>query len=357
MNYKSNIMVGLSGGVDSSVAAFLLQQENNNVNAVFMQNWQEEDNEYCSIKEDIKDAVSVADILNIDIDIINFSKEYYNKVFKNFIEEYKQGRTPNPDVFCNQEIKFRSFLNYAIDKGATSIATGHYARKEIKDNVHYLKKAKDVSKDQTYFLYRLTPYQIEKSIFPLGCYTKKEVRSIASDLKLPTSNKKDSTGICFIGERPFRDFLLKYISKKPGLIVTDDNKVLGEHMGLSFYTIGQRKGIGLGGQGLPWFVAGKNVDKNELIVVQGHNNKLLYSRQILVNNLNFTLKEKFCNGIFKVKIRHQMMEVLCSVEFISDDEIVINFEKEQWAVAVGQSAVLYDNDICLGGGIIVKILK
>lgn len=352
-----NITVGLSGGVDSSVAAFLLKQENHNINAIFMQNWQDIDDKFCSIKQDALDAISVADILDIDIDIINFSQEYYDRVFKFFIEEYKQGRTPNPDVFCNQEIKFKCFLDYAIKQGAQYIATGHYAIKEIKDNIHYLKKAKDIKKDQTYFLYRLNHRQIEKSIFPLGNYTKQQVRSIANSIKLPTSNKKDSTGICFIGERPFRDFLLKYISKQPGPIVTMDNEIIGEHIGLSFYTIGQRKGLSLGGQKKPWFVAKKNISKNELIVVQGHSNCFLYSKQILINNLNFTLKSKFKEGIFQVKIRYQMQEVLCSTELVSLDEIKITFQQAQWAVAIGQSAVLYDKDICIGGGIIAKILK
>ncbi|HIA7797000.1 TPA: tRNA 2-thiouridine(34) synthase MnmA, partial [Neisseria gonorrhoeae] len=237
----SNIIVGLSGGVDSSVTAALLKQQGYQVRGVFMQNWENDDNdEYCSIKQDSFDAIAVADIVGIDIDIVNFAAQYKDKVFAYFLQEYSAGRTPNPDVLCNAEIKFKCFLDYAVGQGADTIATGHYARKEVRNGVHYLLKGLDRNKDQSYFLYRLKPFQLERAIFPLGGLEKPEVRRLAAEFNLPTAAKKDSTGICFIGERPFREFLQKYLPTDNGKMVTPEGKTIGEHVGLMFYTLGQR---------------------------------------------------------------------------------------------------------------------
>ena len=293
---SQNIIVGLSGGVDSSVTAALLHQQGHNVRGIFMQNWEDDNNDqYCSIKEDSLDAMAVADIIGIDIDIVNFAAQYKDKVFAYFLQEYEAGRTPNPDVLCNAEIKFKCFLDHAIEQGAQAIATGHYARKEVREGVHYLLKGADSSKDQSYFLYRLQPFQLERALFPLGGMQKTEVRRLASDFRLPTAAKKDSTGICFIGERPFREFLQKYLPTHNGNMVTPDGKIVGEHIGLTFYTIGQRKGLGIGGAGEPWFVAGKNLARNELIVVQGHDDPLLYSGSLKMNHpQSFRFGGLFC---------------------------------------------------------------
>lgn len=354
----NNIIVGLSGGVDSSVTAYLLKQQGKNVRGVFMQNWEDDDNdEYCSIKQDSFDAIAVADIVGIDVDIVNFAAQYKDKVFAYFLQEYQAGRTPNPDVLCNAEIKFKCFLDYAIEQGAEAIATGHYARKEVRDGVHYLLKGRDANKDQSYFLYRLQPYQLEKALFPLGDLEKPEVRRLAVEAKLPTATKKDSTGICFIGERPFREFLQKYLPTDNGQMVTPDGLVVGEHVGLMFYTIGQRKGLGIGGAGEPWFVAGKDLARNELIVVQGHNHPLLYTRSLQMNQLSWTLPEKPKAGRYTCKTRYRMADAACELRYLTDDCAELIFDEPQWAVTPGQSAVLYDGDICLGGGIITETDK
>ena len=309
-----NIIVGLSGGVDSSVTAALLHQQGHNVRGIFMQNWEDDNtDQYCSIKEDSLDAMAVADIIGIDIDIVNFAAQYKDKVFAYFLQEYEAGRTPNPDVLCNAEIKFKCFLDHAIAQGAEAIATGHYARKEVRDGVHYLLKGADVSKDQSYFLYRLQPFQLERALFPLGGMEKTEVRRLARDFRLPTAAKKDSTGICFIGERPFREFLQKYLPTHNGNMVTPDGKTVGEHIGLTFYTIGQRKGLGIGGAGEPWFVAGKNIARNELIVVQGHNDPLLYSGSLKMNQLSWTLPTKPATGRYTCKTRYRMADAPCEL--------------------------------------------
>ena len=353
-----NIIVGLSGGVDSSVTAALLHQQGHNVRGIFMQNWEDDNtDQYCSIKEDSLDAMAVADIIGIDIDIVNFSAQYKDKVFAYFLQEYEAGRTPNPDVLCNAEIKFKCFLDHAIAQGAEAIATGHYARKTVRDGVHYLLKGADVSKDQSYFLYRLQPFQLERALFPLGGMEKTEVRRLARDFRLPTAAKKDSTGICFIGERPFREFLQKYLPTHNGNIVTPDGKTVGEHIGLTFYTIGQRKGLGIGGAGEPWFVAGKNIARNELIVVQGHDDPLLYSGSLKMNQLSWTLPTKPATGRYTCKTRYRMADAPCELRYLDDDTAELIFDAPQWAVTPGQSAVLYDGDICLGGGIISETDK
>lgn len=349
-----HITVGLSGGVDSSVAAHLLKTAGYAVRGVFMQNWEDDDDdEYCSIKTDALDAIAVAELLGIDIDIINFAAEYKDRVFAYFLSEYQAGRTPNPDVLCNAEIKFKCFLDHALAHGAQAIATGHYARKIERDGIHFLYKGCDANKDQSYFLYRLSPAQLSKSLFPLGELEKPEVRRIAAALELPTAAKKDSTGICFIGERPFREFLQKYLPTQPGAMVTPEGKIVGEHCGLSFYTLGQRKGLNIGGAGEAWYAAGKDLVKNELLVVQGHDHPLLLSQQLTMHDLSFTLPTPPAAGRYAAKTRYRMTDAPC--ELIYDDEGTARliFDTPQWAVTPGQSAVLYDGDICLGGGIIL----
>lgn len=354
MHSPNNIIVGLSGGVDSSVTAYLLKQQGKNVRAVFMQNWEDDDNdEYCSIKQDSFDAIAVADILGVDIDIVNFAPQYKDKVFAYFLQEYQAGRTPNPDVLCNAEIKFKCFLDYALSHGAEAIATGHYARKEERDGVHYLLKGLDQNKDQSYFLYRLQAHQLAKAIFPLGHLTKPEVRQLAAKAALPTATKKDSTGICFIGERPFRTFLQQYLPTQPGEMITPEGKVVGEHIGLMFYTLGQRKGLGIGGAGEPWFVAAKDLARNQLIVVQGHTHPLLYQQTLRMNQLSFTLPEPPKEGRYTCKTRYRMHDAVCQLRYLNHDTAELHFDEPQWAMTPGQSAVLYDGEVCLGGGIII----
>lgn len=358
MEKTQDIIVGLSGGVDSSVTAYLLKQAGHRVRGVFMQNWEDDDDdEYCSIKQDSLDAMAVADIVDIDIDIVNFAAQYKDNVFAYFLKEYQAGRTPNPDVLCNAEIKFKCFLDYAVAAGADVIATGHYARKEERDGVHYLLKGLDANKDQSYFLYRLQPYQLSRSIFPLGALEKPQVRKIAAEAGLPTAAKKDSTGICFIGERPFRAFLQKYLPTDSGKMVTPEGHVVGEHLGLMYYTQGQRKGLGIGGAGEPWFVAGKDLTKNELLVVQGHDHPLLYSQRLTMNDLSFTLPERPQEGRYTCKTRYRMADAACTLRHIDSETVELVFDEPQWAVTPGQSAVLYDGDICLGGGIITETDK
>lgn len=355
---NQNIVVGLSGGVDSSVTAYLLKQQGHQVRGIFMQNWEDDNtDEYCSIKQDSLDAMAVADIIGIDIDIVNFATEYKDNVFAYFLKEYQAGRTPNPDVLCNAEIKFKCFLDHAIDEGADAIATGHYARKEIRNGVHHLLKGLDNNKDQSYFLYRLKPHQLEKALFPLGNLKKPEVRRLAAEAQLPTATKKDSTGICFIGERPFRAFLQQYLPTDSGNMVTPEGKIVGTHLGLMFYTIGQRKGLGIGGAGEPWFVAGKDLTRNELIVVQGHEHSLLFTKSLQMNDLSFTLPERPAPGRYHCKTRYRMADAACTLRYIDNETAELLFDEPQWAVTPGQSAVLYDGDICLGGGIITATDK
>ena len=361
MPTSQNIIVGLSGGVDSSVTAHLLKQQGHQVRGVFMQNWEDDDNdEYCSIKQDSFDAIAVADIIGIDIDIVNFAAQYKDKVFAYFLQEYQAGRTPNPDVLCNAEIKFKCFLDYAVEQGAEAIATGHYARQEVRNGKHYLLKGLDANKDQSYFLYRLQPHQLERALFPLGHLEKPEVRRIAAEAGLPTAAKKDSTGICFIGERPFREFLQKYLPTREGDMVTPEGQVVGKHVGLMFYTLGQRKGLGIGGAGEPWFVAGKDLAANRLIVVQGHQHPLLFSGSLTMSQLSWTLPEnpgeahgsRPPEGRYTCKTRYRMADAPCQLRYLGDDSAELVFDSPQWAVTPGQSAVLYDGEICLGGGII-----
>ncbi len=349
----NKVVVGLSGGVDSSVAAYLLKEQGFDVSAIFMQNWEDSDNDYCTIKQDSIDAISVADILGIDINIINFSKEYIDRVFSYFLQEYKNGRTPNPDILCNSEIKFKAFLEHALKSGAFAIATGHYVDKITTSQGTLLTKALDNNKDQSYFLYRLNQYQIKHAMFPLGKITKSEVRKIASKLNLPNAKKKDSTGICFIGKRPFREFLKQYMPTKYGKMITPDGKIMGEHIGLMYYTIGQRKGLGIGGLGDAWFVADKNLETNELIVVQGHDHPLLLKKELIANQLSFILEKKPPEGRYTARTRYRMQEAKCTLTYIDENQLKLVFDESQWAITPGQSVVIYDNTVCLGGGIIL----
>lgn len=351
MNNK--VIVGMSGGVDSSVSAYLLKEQGYEVAGIFMQNWEDDDNdEFCTIKEDSMDAIAVCDKLGIDIEIVNFAKEYKDKVFSYFLQEYQNGRTPNPDIFCNSEIKFSAFLEHAKTLGASYIATGHYVGKKQVNQGEVLVRAVDQNKDQSYFLYRLNQHQISNSLFPLATYQKSMVRHIAAKLGLSNAAKKDSTGICFIGERPFREFLKRYMPISKGEMVDENGKVMGEHLGLMYYTLGQRKGLGIGGLGEPWFVAGKDLKNNRLIVVQGHNHPLLYKDELLATNLSFVQGFNPKPGIYSAKTRYRMQDASCILNYADDDTLHLKFEKPQFAITPGQSVVIYADDLCLGGGII-----
>jgi len=358
---KPKVIVGLSGGVDSSVTALLLKQQGYDVTGLFMKNWEDDDNdEYCASKQDLIDAVSVADKIGIDIEAVNFSKEYKDRVFANFLSEYEAGRTPNPDILCNAEIKFKAFLEHAMNLGGDLIATGHYAKvreNPTKKGSYQLLKADDGSKDQSYFLYRLNQAQLSKALFPLGSYLKREVREIAREAGLPNAEKKDSTGICFIGERPFQEFLARYLPKKPGEIKTPEGKVVGQHDGLMYYTLGQRQGLKIGGSrestGEPWFVAAKDMASNELIVVQGHDHPLLLSDGLKASQLHWISDEDpETNWVYAAKTRYRQADAPCEIDAVNNQEVDIQFGQKQWAVTPGQSAVVYESNVCLGGGII-----
>ena len=359
----SKVVVGMSGGVDSSVAAWLLKQQGYDVVGLFMKNWEDDDDsEYCSTRQDWIDVVSVADLIGIDVEAVNFAAEYKDRVFSDFLREYSAGRTPNPDVLCNAEIKFKAFLDHAMRLGADAIATGHYARVRKNDEKVELLKATDLTKDQSYFLHRLNQEQLSRVMFPLGNLNKTAVREIAEKIGLPNAKKKDSTGICFIGERPFREFLSKYLPSQPGPMKTLDGKTVGEHIGLAFYTLGQRKGIGLGGSqagsGDPWFVAAKDLVNNTLIVVQGHQHPLLYSQTLQTQDINWISGDvPDISKTYGAKTRYRQEDASCVLNLKTDQtglkNFGLDFDSQQWAVTPGQSAVLYLNEVCLGGGIIV----
>jgi tRNA-uridine 2-sulfurtransferase len=351
------VVVGMSGGVDSSVAAWLLKQQGYDVVGVFMKNWEDDDtDEYCTSREDLVDAASVADVIGIDLDTVNFAAEYRERVFAHFLDDYAAGRTPNPDVLCNSEIKFRAFLDHARSLGAHWIATGHYARvRRAAGNVELLKAA-DATKDQTYFLHRLTQAQLAPVLFPLGDMTKRDVRAIAKREGIPTYAKRDSTGICFIGERPFRDFLARYLPRVPGPIVTPDGATVGRHQGLAYYTIGQRQGLGIGGQRegehAPWFVAGKSMERNALIAVQGHDHPLLYRREVNAEDMHWIAGTvPPLPARLTAKTRYRMPDAVCEVR-ASGEGIMAAFDVPQWAPTPGQYLVLYDAERCLGGAVI-----
>lgn len=358
------IVVGLSGGVDSAVSAHLLKQAGHEVVGIFMKNWEDDDDgEYCSSRQDFLDAASVADVLGIDIEHVNFAAEYKDRVFAEFLREYQAGRTPNPDVLCNAEIKFKAFLDHAMRLGAEKIATGHYARVREAGGRFELLKGLDPLKDQSYFLHRLTQAQLAKTLFPVGALRKTEVRRIAAEIGLPNARKKDSTGICFIGERPFREFLNRYVAHAPGPIRDDRGRLLGEHVGLSFYTLGQRKGLGIGGvkdkgaprgagEHDPWFVARKDLQSNTLVVVQGHDHPWLQSRELVADDLSWIAGTAPLVGAHAAKTRYRQADAACELVELDDTAMTLRFAAPQWAVTPGQSAVLYDGDVCLGGGII-----
>lgn len=357
---RQRVVVGLSGGVDSAVAAWMLKQQGFEVIGVFMKNWEDDDtDEYCTSREDLVDAAAVADVLGIEIEAVNFAAEYRERVFAHFLREYEAGRTPNPDVLCNSEIKFSAFLDYALRLSADHIATGHYARvrRSGEDPARVeLLRAADATKDQSYFLHRLTQRQLMPVLFPLGDITKREVRAIARREGIPTHAKKDSTGICFIGERPFRDFLARYLPRTPGPVVTPEGVVIGRHQGLAYYTLGQRQGLGIGGtrQGsdAPWFVAAKELPRNALVAVQGHDHPLLYRRTVEAIDMHWIGGQApALPRRLGAKTRYRMPDAACTLTG-TNDGCVAAFDAPQWAPTPGQYLVLYDGDVCLGGGVI-----
>jgi tRNA-specific 2-thiouridylase len=363
---KGRVVIGMSGGVDSSVSAWLLKEQGYEVLGLFMKNWEDDDDtEYCSSRQDWLDAASVADVIGVDIEAVNFAAEYKDRVFADFLREYSAGRTPNPDVLCNAEIKFKAFLDHAMSLGADLIATGHYARRRtvLVDGVeqHQLLKAVDHTKDQSYFLHRLNQEQLARTLFPLGEIRKTEVRRIAESLQLPNAAKKDSTGICFIGERPFREFLNRYLPTKPGPVKTPEGQRVGTHQGLSFYTLGQRKGLGIGGvkgrqrddgTADAWYTAKKDLEHNTLYVVQGHDHPWLLSNRLHAQDASWVAGSAPALGDYAAKTRYRQTDAPCRLSNTSDGLFELEFPDAQWAVTPGQSAVLYDGDVCLGGGII-----
>jgi tRNA-uridine 2-sulfurtransferase len=365
---SKRVVVGLSGGVDSAVTAYLLKQQGWEVVGIFMKNWEDDDDdEYCSSNQDFLDAASVADVIGIEIEHVNFAAEYKDRVFAEFLREYQAGRTPNPDVLCNAEIKFKAFLDHAMRLGAHKIATGHYARvRELKSQgaIRFqLLKGVDDTKDQSYFLHRLNQAQLAKTLFPVGELRKSEVRRIAQEIGLPNAKKKDSTGICFIGERPFREFLNRYIGKEPGPVKDERGRVIGQHQGLSFYTLGQRQGLGIGGvkekgaqrgggEHQPWFVARKDMAKNTLWVVQGHEHPWLQSPALDADDASWVAGAAPAPGAYAAKTRYRQADAACELTAAADGKFHLDFREPQWAVTPGQSAVLYDGEVCLGGGVI-----
>src|SRR5258708_67993 len=352
------IVVGLSGGVDSAVAALLLKRAGHDVVGLFMKNWEDDDDdEYCSTREDLVDAVSVAERIGIEVEAVNFAAEYRERVFASFLAEYKAGRTPNPDVLCNAEIKFKAFLDHAVALGAERIATGHYARVEERDGGFVLLKGMDPSKDQSYFLHRLDQAQLARTLFPVGHLLKSEVRRIAREAGLPHHDKRDSTGICFIGERPFRAFLERYLAREPGPMVTPEGERVGDHQGLMYYTIGQRQGLGIGGRrdasAQPWYVAGKDLATNTLTVVQGHDHPLLLKRKLSADDASWVSgRAPEADGALGAKTRYRQADSACELRNASAQAFDLDFAAPQWAVTPGQSAVVYRGEVCLGGGVI-----
>jgi tRNA-uridine 2-sulfurtransferase len=371
---QQRVVVGLSGGVDSAVSAYMLKQQGYEVIGIFMKNWEDDDNSaFCSSNIDFVDAAAVADVIGIEIEHVNFAAEYKDRVFAEFLREYQAGHTPNPDILCNAEIKFKAFLDHAMRLGAEKIATGHYARvREQKPEgaangtgTFELLKGLDPLKDQSYFLHRLNQAQLSKTLFPVGELPKTEVRRIAIEIGLPNAKKKDSTGICFIGERPFRDFLNRYIAKEPGPIKDPNGRTIGQHVGLSFYTLGQRQGLGIGGikakgaqkggnEHAPWFVARKDIEKNTLWVVQGHDHPWLLSPALRAQDASWISGSPPSAAALAAKTRYRQADAPCHFQADASANFTLRFDQPQWAVTPGQSAVVYDGEVCLGGGVITS---
>ncbi|MDE3992418.1 tRNA 2-thiouridine(34) synthase MnmA [Glaesserella parasuis] len=363
-NAKKKVICGMSGGVDSSVSAFILQQQGYQVEGLFMKNWEEDDDtDYCTASADLADAQAVCDKLGIKLHKINFAAEYWDNVFEHFLAEYKAGRTPNPDILCNKEIKFKAFLEYAAeDLGTDFIATGHYVRRPPLEQQPKLLRGLDSNKDQSYFLYTLSEQQVAQSLFPVGDIEKPIVRAIAEDLGLATAKKKDSTGICFIGERKFKDFLARYLPAQAGEIKTVDGQVIGRHDGLMYHTLGQRKGLGIGGvKGASenaWYVVEKDLVNNVLIVAQGQDNSALLSSGLIASQLHWVDRQPIREKLrCTVKTRYRQADILCEIQPLDDETIRVIFDEPQIAVTPGQSAVFYQGEVCLGGGIIEEQLK
>ncbi len=360
MARRPRVVVGMSGGVDSSVAAWLLKQQGYEVVGLFMKNWEDDDtDDYCTSREDLVDAASVADVIGVDLEAVNFAAEYRERVFAHFLREYAAGRTPNPDVLCNSEIKFRAFLDHARTLGADHIATGHYARVRRTGAGVELLKAADAGKDQSYFLHQLSQEQLSPVLFPLGDMQKRDARALARREGIPTWAKKDSTGICFIGERPFRDFLARYLPKAPGPIETPSGAVVGRHHGLAYYTLGQRQGLGIGGtrdgSDLPWFVAAKDHARNALVVVQGHDDQRLYRTTVDAQAMHWIAGTPPAAATLAhagAKTRYRMPDAGCRIELADSGQARATFDAPQWAPTPGQYLVVYDGDVCLGGGVI-----
>ncbi|MDB5085019.1 MAG: tRNA (5-methylaminomethyl-2-thiouridylate)-methyltransferase [Bacilli bacterium] len=353
---ETRVVVGMSGGVDSSVAALLLKQQGYDVIGVFMKNWDDtDDTGYCTATEDFADVRRVCESIGIPYYSVNFEKEYYDKVFKYFLEEYQKGRTPNPDVMCNKEIKFKEFLEQAVALGADYVATGHYARLDVQDGEHRLLRGLDENKDQTYFLNALSQYQLAKSLFPIGHLPKAKVREIAKEAGLATANKKDSTGICFIGERDFKEFLSHYLPAQPGKMSTLSGEVKGTHDGLMYYTLGQRHGLGIGGSGTgePWFVVGKNLAENVLFVEQGFHHPSLYSDGLYATDLHWISEQQRDSVInCTAKFRYRQPDQGVTVYVKPGNECEVVFDEPQRAITPGQAVVFYQGQACLGGAII-----
>ena len=361
---ETKVIVGMSGGVDSSVSAYLLQQQGYQVEGLFMKNWEEDDNdEYCAAAEDLADAQAVADKLGIYLHTINFAAEYWDNVFEYFLEEYKLGRTPNPDIMCNKEIKFKAFLEFAAeDLGADYIATGHYVQRRLEGDKWVMLRGLDNNKDQSYFLYTLSHQHVAKTLFPIGHLEKPEVRKIAEEQGLVTHDKKDSTGICFIGERKFKDFLSQYLPAQPGIIETCEGEEIGKHDGLMYHTLGQRKGLLIGGKkehgDEPWYVVEKDTVRNILIVGQGAQHPRLFSQGLIADQLHWVDRQGPSSETkMMVKTRYRQHDIPCTLIPLGNDRVKVVFDEPQKAVTPGQSAVFYQGDTCLGGGIIDRYIR
>ena len=361
---KAKVIIGMSGGVDSSVAAWLLKEQGYEVEGLFMKNWEQDDRDgFCPAAQDLADAQAVCNQLRIPLHSVNFAGEYWDRVFQHFLKEYESGRTPNPDVLCNKEIKFNAFLNHALALGADFIATGHYAKNKIVDGIGYLYKAKDREKDQTYFLHAVDPKALGKTLFPIGKYTKPQIREFAQELGLVTQAKKDSTGICFIGEKRFKSFLNEFILAKPGNIRSTDDKLIGTHDGLMFYTLGQRQGLGIGGlknaNEEPWYVVDKDIPTNTLYVAQGSDHPRLYAQGLICRPIHWLIKdptEKLPLTCY-AKTRYRQVEQACMISPVDNDQHYIMFSSPQRAVTPGQYVVFYDKNQCLGGATIEQIIR